>query len=182
MKNVLVIAGHPHLEKSIANKTILAELEKEPGYTVRKLQETGKGGFNIAEEQKALSAADIIVFQFPFYWYAYPALMKGWLDEVFSYGFAYGADGNKLAGKTLVVSMTSGGPESAYANGAPNNYTYDELTTNIRQTANLTGMTYAEPVISGGMMYVPGVAGDPETVRLKAIDHAKTLKQRVASL
>ncbi|GAL26611.1 NAD(P)H oxidoreductase YRKL [Vibrio variabilis] len=40
--------------------------------------------------------ADVIVLQFPFYWYSMPALLKKWMDDVFSFNFAYGPEGDKL--------------------------------------------------------------------------------------
>ena len=44
--------------------------------------------------QVALVAADTIVFQFPFYWYSVPPLLKEWIDLVLEHGFAYGLEGD----------------------------------------------------------------------------------------
>lgn len=43
-----------------------------------------------AAEQEKLLWADTIIFQFPLWWYTMPAILKGWVDRVFTYRFAYG--------------------------------------------------------------------------------------------
>ena len=78
MKNILIISGHPDLSASVANAAILAHLERElPQAEIRRLDTLYPDyRFNIEAEQSALLKADIIVFQFPFSWYAMPGLMK----------------------------------------------------------------------------------------------------------
>lgn len=46
----------------------------------------------IRAEQAKLRAADAVVVQFPLWWYAMPAILKGWFDRVFVSGFAFGTD------------------------------------------------------------------------------------------
>ena len=45
---------------------------------------------DIAAEQANILWADMIILQFPFWWFSMPAIMKGWVDRVFANGFAYG--------------------------------------------------------------------------------------------
>ena len=45
---------------------------------------------DVRAEQEKLLWADTIIFQFPLWWYAMPAILKGWVDRVFTYHFAYG--------------------------------------------------------------------------------------------
>ena len=106
MKNILVISGHPELTHSVANATILDEVETAlPDVEIRRLDRLYPDGkFNIAAEQKSLLRADVIVWQFPFSWYGLPGLMKKWLDEVFVHGFAHGSTA-KLGGKKLILSF-----------------------------------------------------------------------------
>lgn len=68
MKNILVISGHPELTHSVANATILDEVETAlPDVEIRRLDRLYPDGkFNIAAEQKSLLRADVIVWQFPF--------------------------------------------------------------------------------------------------------------------
>jgi NAD(P)H dehydrogenase (quinone) len=82
---------------------------------------------DILAEQEKLLWADTIIFQFPLWWYAMPAILKGWVDRVFTYHFAYGVGEHSdtkygerfgegtLAGRKALLSVTAGGPESHYA-------------------------------------------------------------------
>ncbi|WP_235946635.1 NAD(P)H oxidoreductase [Nocardia terrae] len=47
-------------------------------------------------------AADIVIAVFPVYWASVPALLKGWIDRVWNYGFAYGRSKPRLAGKRML--------------------------------------------------------------------------------
>uniref|UniRef100_A0A8D1YM37 N-ribosyldihydronicotinamide:quinone dehydrogenase 2 n=1 Tax=Sus scrofa TaxID=9823 RepID=A0A8D1YM37_PIG len=44
---------------------------------------------DIVEEQKKLQEADLVIFQFPLYWFSVPAILKGWMDRVLCQGFAF---------------------------------------------------------------------------------------------
>lgn len=115
MAHILVVSGHPDLNHSIANATILDELATAlPDAEIRRLDWLYPDGkFNIAAEQESLLQADVIVWQFPFSWYGLPGLMKQWLDEVFVHGFAHGSTA-KLGGKKLILSFTTGAPQALY--------------------------------------------------------------------
>lgn len=85
--------------------------------------ESGTQAKDIAAEQAKLLWADAILFQFPLWWYGVPAILKGWIERVYAYRFAYGyKDGTNayrygegiLAGKRALVSVTTGGPEADY--------------------------------------------------------------------
>ncbi|GAL15945.1 NAD(P)H oxidoreductase YRKL [Vibrio astriarenae] len=117
MRKVIVISGHPDLNKSYPNSVILDELGIAfPDADIRRLDKLYPDfNINVGAEQRALQGADTIVFQFPYYWYLFPALMKKWIDDVFTFNFAYGPEGDKLKGKQLILSFTIGGPEQAYS-------------------------------------------------------------------
>ncbi|MFD9550295.1 NAD(P)H oxidoreductase [Nocardia salmonicida] len=51
---------------------------------------------------RRLLAADVVVVVFPVYWQSVPALLKGWIDAVWNYGFAYGRSKPRLAGKRIL--------------------------------------------------------------------------------
>ncbi|MEU9161917.1 NAD(P)H-dependent oxidoreductase [Streptomyces sp. NPDC048424] len=82
---------------------------------------------DVLAEQEKLLWADTIIFQFPMWWYSMPAILKGWVDRVFTHRFAYGVGEHSatkygerfgegtLAGKRALLSVTVGGPESHYA-------------------------------------------------------------------
>lgn len=78
---------------------------------------------DVEDEQAKLRQADAIVFQFPLWWFGFPAILKGWVDRVFAYGLAYGYKdaGNQyrygeggFAGKRALLSVTAGGPQQDY--------------------------------------------------------------------
>jgi NAD(P)H dehydrogenase (quinone) len=47
---------------------------------------------SIFQEQRRVDRADALAFVFPVYWWSMPALLKGWIDRVFTGGWAYGVD------------------------------------------------------------------------------------------
>lgn len=91
--------------------------------------------------------ADRIVLQFPLYWYSSPPVLKAWLDQVLLMGFAYGPTGSALAGKEMVLAVTTGGPAESYQHAAFNNFTMDEFLTPFQQTATMVGMRYLTPYV-----------------------------------
>ncbi|MGV8057306.1 MAG: NAD(P)H-dependent oxidoreductase [Smithellaceae bacterium] len=177
MKKILVILAHPHFEKqSLANKIIIEKIKTIDGVKIKDLySESPSFQFNIEAEQAALLEADSIIFQFPFYWYGVPGILKEWMDQVFTYGFAFGSTGNKLKGKQFLVSTTIGGPEDAYRAGGYNNFPINDLLKPLQQMANLTGMKFNAPIVSHGMIYVPGVYNKKEEVEQRATEHARRL-------
>lgn len=76
----------------------------------------GKIPADIKAMQNAVKAAKIIIFIHPIWWFGIPAILKGWIDRVFSYGFAYGHDSRGikplLADKKAVIVNTAGGTET----------------------------------------------------------------------
>lgn len=174
MTKVLIISGHPDLDRSLANRTILSDLKDVRGLTVeqRRLDLLYPDfRIDVAAEQAALVNADVIVWQFPLHWYALPALLKKWVDDVLVFGFAHGAAGDKLRGKALIQSFTTGAPGEAYAHGKPMNYTIDEFLPPQRQTALLCGMIWQGPIHSSGMSFIPGVSSDADRARVEARAH-----------
>ncbi|MDO4937445.1 MAG: NAD(P)H-dependent oxidoreductase [Sutterellaceae bacterium] len=183
MTRVLVLNAHPDTAASTANARILETFQKlMPEAQIRTLaQKLGSNGFDIAAEQQALVESDVIVWQFPVYWYSAPALMKKWIDDVFTHGFAYGSEGTALHGKKLVLSMTTGAPQSEYSHEGSMHFTLEEFLPPFVQTANLCGLLYQTPVVSYGMMYIPGVNTDEQKqlVLQKADEHAHRLFEAV---
>jgi len=177
----LVVLAHPSIgERSLANRIIIERIRPIKGVTIKDLyKECPTFRFDIEAEHKALLAAESIVFQFPFYWYSVPGILKEWLDQVFTYGFAFGSAGDKLKGKQFLVSTTIGGPEDAYREGGFNNYSIDDLLKPLRQTANLSGMRYNTPIVSHSMIYIPGVYNKQDEVEQMARIHADRLFQYI---
>lgn len=78
-------------------------------------------------EIEKLLWADFLILQFPLWWFSMPAILKGWVDRVFAYGFAYGVGEHSdkrwgdrygegsLAGKRAMLIVTAGGWEEHYS-------------------------------------------------------------------
>ena len=96
---------------------------KDPDYLklqVEELHASEGGGFapDLEAELAKLEAADLVIWQFPLWWFGLPAILKGWVDRVFAMGRAYGGgrvyDTGMFKGKRALLSLTTGGPEDAY--------------------------------------------------------------------
>lgn len=141
---ILVIVTHPNLEESKVNKVWIDALKKEDNIIVRFLDEIYKDNkkIDIEKEKKFLEKAERVVFQFPFYWYSMPALMREYFDEVLQFGWAYGPNGDALKDKEFLVALSVGAPEYSYMGGSYNNFTITELLRPLEATANAIQMVY----------------------------------------
>ncbi|XP_017164227.1 ribosyldihydronicotinamide dehydrogenase [quinone]-like [Poecilia reticulata] len=74
--------------------------------------EQGNLSYEIAKEQSKLAEADLVIFQFPMYWFGVPGILKGWFDWVLTNGFDFSQDepyGLEIfKGKKAVLSLTTG--------------------------------------------------------------------------
>ncbi|ULL13110.1 general stress protein [Paenibacillus sp. H1-7] len=132
---IMVIIAHPNLAQSQVNKAFAHALEGQAEITVRDLyREYPNWEIDVAREQQLLLEYDRIVFQFPFYWYSCPPLLKKWFDDVMTYGWAFGKEGVHLKGKQFMLATTTGGAEHGYHAGGDNWYTIDELLRPIQVT------------------------------------------------
>ena len=113
MNKVLIVSGHTDLAHSFANKIILEKLAQDLPDAVFDYLDKAYPGFSIdvKAEQDKLVAADVIVLQFPVFWYSYPSIMHRWMEDVFAHGFSHGSTGKALHGKKLIASFTTGAPE-----------------------------------------------------------------------
>lgn len=98
----------------------LYEINFNPVLSMSDISASRNGTFSedILEEQKAVREADFILFIYPIWWMGMPAMLKGYIDRVFSEGFAYSVT-NKgvkrlLKGKKVVIVNTFGQPSELY--------------------------------------------------------------------
>lgn len=82
---------------------------------------------DVKAEIDKLLWADALILQFPLWWFSMPAILKGWVDRVFAFGFAYGVGEHSdkrwgdrygegaLAGKRAMLIVTAGGWEAHYS-------------------------------------------------------------------
>ncbi|UAL50186.1 MULTISPECIES: NAD(P)H-dependent oxidoreductase [Metabacillus] len=133
----LVVYAHPHpdsfnhaiLETAVnaleakGHEVVVRDLYALDFQPVLKPQDTAamKSGDipdDIRTEQKFITQADIITFIYPIWWTGLPAIIKGYVDRVFSYGYAYayGEEGiiQLLKGKKGLIINTHGTPKEIY--------------------------------------------------------------------
>lgn len=67
----------------------------------------------VQKEINRIKNADAIIFVFPIYWHSLPAMLKGYIDRVFNYGFAYGK-GNSLPVKKIRWVALAGNLQDQY--------------------------------------------------------------------
>lgn len=140
---------------------------------------------DISQEQEKLLWADVIIFQFPFWWFGMPAILKGWIDRVYAFGFAYGTgkyggkywgdrygDGT-LKGKRAMLSITIGGRERQYQERGIN--------------GNIEDLLFP---IHHGMLWYPGISVLPpyiiyqaESIKAESfLLHVEAFKNRLSTL
>ncbi len=133
----LIIVIHPDIQKSKVNKRWIEELYKYPDkYYIHKLHEVYPDeNIDIMAEQKLIESYEKIVFQFPFYWFNCPPFFKKWLDQVLTYGWAYGnQSGYKVFNKKVSLAISVGIDESEYTSNGKYKYTLEELTSPFELT------------------------------------------------
>ena len=185
MKNVLIVSGHTNLAASVANKTILDTLHARlPEAEIVRLDELYPDfKIDVEAEQERLLRTDIIVLQFPVFWYSAPSILERWMEETFQHGFSHGNTGDKLKGKKLVLSFTTGAPEAMYRHDGPMGYTIDEFLPCYKATCRLCQMEFAGYVYTGGVSY--GSRTSPELVgqqNAASVEHAERLIRLVETL
>lgn len=147
-KQVVVLLAHPNIKESQANKALMDAIKDIEEVVVYNLYEMrAEDAFNVDFWSKIISHASALVFQFPFYWMSAPFLLKKWQDEVFTYL----AKTPAVAGKTLLLAVTTGSEYNAYRSGGRNCFTTDELLRPYQASAIHAGMVWQTPLVTYGM-------------------------------
>lgn len=99
----------------------------DPSLDSQRAFANGVQSADIEREQQKLRWADAVLLQFPLWWFSMPAILKGWFERVYAYGFAYGVGEHSdthwgdrygegtLAGKRAMLIITTGGWAEHYA-------------------------------------------------------------------
>lgn len=81
-------------------------------------QRTGTATNDVLVEQEYIAWSDCITFIYPIWWTGMPAIMKGYIDRIFTYGFAYrydyGIQKGLLEGKNAVIINSHGKTKAEY--------------------------------------------------------------------
>ncbi|WP_129139340.1 NAD(P)H-dependent oxidoreductase [Modicisalibacter coralii] len=74
---------------------------------------------DVQREIDRLWRAELVILQFPLWWHAQPAMLKGWFDRVFVYGGLYSGnrrfDRGPLKGRRALCSVTTGAPAATFS-------------------------------------------------------------------
>ena len=165
MARLLVYYAHPAHRASQVNKPMADAARAIDGiefvdlYTVYPRHD-----IDVAVEQKRLLGADVVLLQFPLFWYATPSLLKEWIDLVLEHGFAYGHGGDRLAGKTMMLAISAGGSVEAYTPNGYQHYPLRTFLTPLEQTARLCQMRFAPPYVLHGSIKAPSAGTVPAHV------------------
>jgi NAD(P)H dehydrogenase (quinone) len=130
-------------------------------YQREQVRATNAGAFNpgLKAEMDKLVWADLVIFQFPLWWFSLPAILKGWVDRVFAMGFSYDVnrryDTGIFRGKRGMLAMTTGGPPAAYQQGGPNGEISQLLLHIQHGMLHFVGMDVLPPFIAYGAARVP---------------------------
>ncbi|ASW72956.1 hypothetical protein IQ37_05190 [Chryseobacterium piperi] len=154
----LVIVTHPNMKDSVINKRWVEELEKYPEkYSIHELYKAyPDGNIDVKKEQALIESYDKIIFQFPFYWFSSPPLLKKWFDEVFAFGWAFGTDsGYKVGGKKIGLLISTGISEEGYSAAGKQKYTMKEMTRPFELTFNYVKADYKGLFVYYGMEVNP---------------------------
>lgn len=176
-KTVIFIA-HPNLQQSRLNKALINSVKEAflSNVIIKDLYaEYGNLKFtdsiNPSADQKLIEDADRIILQFPFHWYSSTPLLRKWIDDIFTFGWAYGVENLKTKGKKLYLAITTGGEAKAYHPSGYNNYFVTDFFNPFVQTAKLCQMQFAGEFLTQGARVITD-----EQLNLKAKEYVKFVK------
>ena len=154
---VLILFAHPALQKSRVNRRLMDAVRDLDGVTFHDLYEAYPDfHIDVRREQDLLDRHDIIVFQYPLYWFSVPALLKMWEELVLEHKWAYGKEGVALQGKKLMNALSTGGRESLFCREGFNRCTIREYLEPAEQLARICGMEYLPPFVIHGTRELTG--------------------------
>ncbi|MBV8701576.1 NAD(P)H-dependent oxidoreductase [Bradyrhizobium sp.] len=132
---------------------------KDPDYFKPQIEEryaTETYGFadDVEIEIQKLEWCDLMIWQFPLWWFGLPGILKGWVDRVFAMGRTYGGErlytNGVFKGKRAMLSLTTGGPPPAYVKGAFNGDIFAILRPVQRGMLQFVGFDVLAPQIAYG--------------------------------
>ena len=129
----------------------------DPEYYKQQLEEAhaaAHDGFapELQAEQDKMFWCDVMILQFPLWWFGLPAILKGWVDRVFAaggriYGGGKWYDRGVFAGKRAMCALTIGGPPPIYSERGLNGPIESILFPINHGMLYFTGFTVIEPFL-----------------------------------
>lgn len=152
------------------------QARSNPDYLVYALEQrnadkTGTLAPDIAAEVAKLKACDLLVLNFPLYWFSLPAILKGWIDRVFLSGVVYGGrnfyDRGLLKGKKALLTFSLGGREHMFGPGSIHGDLNAMLKPVLQGSLGYAGMQVLEPFAA---YHVPYITHEARVEVLEALD------------
>jgi glutathione-regulated potassium-efflux system ancillary protein KefF len=177
MTKTVIFLAHQTLSKSRFNSALINKVkENAKDVMIRDLYQIyGNVNFatplNVEDDKKIITEAGKIILQFPVQWYGMPAMMKGWIDAILEYGWAYATEKPALTGKTLAIAVTTGSPESDYSLKGSKKHFLKDFLINFEGTAEFCGMNF------GGIFAVQGRGMTDEDLHKKAEQYLEFIQQ-----
>lgn len=146
----------------VASRDDFAE-RKSPDYLVYALEqrynyEKHTIAADIAAEVEKVIAADLIIFNFPLFWFSVPAILKGWIDRVLISGVCYGGmrfyDQGGLKGKKAMLTFTLGGRQHMFGPDAIHGELEVMLRPILRGTLAYVGLEVLPPFVGYHVPYI----------------------------
>ncbi|XP_068117533.1 NAD(P)H dehydrogenase [quinone] 1-like isoform X2 [Hyperolius riggenbachi] len=129
------------------------------GAEAQQAWQEGRLAKDIVAEQKKVEQADLVIFQFPLYWFGMPALMKGWVERVLSMGFAYSFqtmyNEGPFKNKKALLSFTTGCSQPMTSPSGLNGDINIVLWPMQNGILNFCGFQVLEPQISYAVAHFP---------------------------
>jgi len=139
------------------------EARSQPDYLVYALEQresykSGQLSPDIQAEIEKLKWCDLLIFNFPMYWFSVPAILKGWIDRVFVSGFCYGGkrfyDQGGLKGKKGLLAFTLGGREHMFGQDKIHGEMQTMLRPILRGSMAYVGLSVLPPFIGWHVPYI----------------------------
>lgn len=120
----------------------------------RHAHEQGTTSAEVRREIARLERADFVLFQYPIWWFGLPAMLKGWVDRVFTFGGVYTGrqryENGKFLGKRAMLSVTAGAPETTYRHNGRSGE-LELLLWPMHKSLVYVGFQVLPPFLSGGI-------------------------------
>lgn len=160
-----------------------------PDYLVYALEqrhnyEAGTIADDIRTEIEKVRWCELLILNFPIYWFSEPAILKGWIDRVMISGVLYGGkriyDRGGMRGKRAMVTFTLGGREHMFGADAIHGEIETMLSPLLRGTLAYCGFDVLPPFIGYHVPYI-SPEGRAQMLadyreRLNAVDRLQPLK------
>lgn len=146
------------------------------------LSTTVQDGYEVAAERRKFHEADLVIFQFPVYWFALPPSLKKYVDDVYAYGSFFGPTesygrGGLLNGKHYMLSTTWNAASSDFRSLATviGQRTSDDVLVSFHLTQQYVGMSPLPSFAEYDVVRRADIRGSAERMRTHLRQHVREL-------